>query len=81
MSEDEEMQPVAEEDTIQDEEIQPSEEENSKTPTKKQLKKGIIFLSSLPPYMNVSQIRELFNEYGKVGRVYLQLAEKGSYPF
>lgn len=81
MSEKEEMESVSEENIIQDEEIQLSEEENKKNPTKKQLKKGIIFLSSLPPYMNVSQIREIFSEYGNVGRVYLQLAEKGSYPF
>lgn len=44
---------------------------------KKQPKRGIIYLSSLPPYMNVTRIREVFSEYGTVGRVYLQLADKG----
>lgn len=47
-------------------------EETNKTP-----KRGIIYLSSIPPYVNVSKIREVFSEFGTVGRVYLQLAEKG----
>lgn len=53
------------------------EQERSAPNTKKQPKRGIIYLSSLPPYMNVSQIREVFSEYGKIGRVYLQLDDKG----
>lgn len=77
MSEDEEIQSVSEEDTIENGEIRLSEEGESKNPTTKQRKRGIIYLSSLPPYMNVSQIREVFGEYGKIGRVYLQLSEKG----
>ncbi|KAL1513444.1 hypothetical protein ABEB36_002855 [Hypothenemus hampei] len=43
---------------------------------KKVSKKGLIYLSSIPPYMNVLQIREILGQYGKVGRVYLQLADK-----
>lgn len=39
-------------------------------------KRGIIYLSSIPPYMNVSKIREVFREFGNVGRVYLQLSDK-----
>jgi len=35
---------------------------------------GIIYLSSIPPYMNVTRIREVFGKYGTIGRVYLQLA-------
>lgn len=42
---------------------------------KKQPKKGIIYLSTIPPYMNVTQITEFFSDFGKVGRVYLQLAD------
>lgn len=38
-------------------------------------KRGIIYLSTIPKYMNVSMLREMFSEYGKVGRVYLQLAD------
>lgn len=44
--------------------------------TKKPPKRGIIYLSTIPPYMNVSKIREFFSEYGTVGRIYLQLADK-----
>lgn len=44
---------------------------------KKVPKRGIIYLSSIPPYMNVLRIREVFGEFGTVGRVYLQLAEQG----
>ncbi|CAH1130606.1 unnamed protein product [Ceutorhynchus assimilis] len=39
-------------------------------------KKGILYLSTIPPYMNVTKIREVFSEFGKVGRVYLQLLDK-----
>lgn len=50
---------------------------HSKECVKKQPKRGIIYLSTIPPYMNVSQIREYFGQYGKVGRVYLQLHNQG----
>lgn len=40
-------------------------------------KGGLIYLSTIPPYMNVSKVREIFEQYGKVGRIYLQLADKG----
>ena len=39
---------------------------------KKTRKRGIIFLSTIPPYMNVAKIREIFSEFGEVGRIYLQ---------
>lgn len=45
--------------------------------SKKKPKRGIIYLSSIPPYMNVTRIREYFGEFGTLGRVYLQLAEPG----
>ncbi|XP_043499626.1 activator of basal transcription 1-like isoform X1 [Polistes fuscatus] len=41
----------------------------------KKKKSGIIYLSSIPKYMNIIMVREMFSTYGKVGRVYLQLAE------
>lgn len=43
------------------------------TNTKKR-KKGIIYLSSIPKYMNVTKVRELLGEFGKVERVFLQPA-------
>lgn len=46
--------------------------------TKKEPKRGIIYLSSIPPYMNVTKIREYFGEFGTVGRVFLQLADTTS---
>lgn len=55
-----------------------SEEETpgtSKVQLKKEPKRGIIYLSSIPPYMNVTQIREYFGQFGTLGRVYLQLAD------
>ncbi|GJQ82815.1 hypothetical protein Trydic_g13517 [Trypoxylus dichotomus] len=42
---------------------------------KKPPKRGIIYLSTIPPYMNVTKIREVFSEFGTVGRVFLQLAD------
>ncbi|XP_025997518.1 activator of basal transcription 1 [Solenopsis invicta] len=41
----------------------------------KKFKRGIIYLSTIPKYMNIIMIREMFSAYGKVGRVYLQLAD------
>ncbi|XP_050429672.1 uncharacterized protein LOC126838922 [Adelges cooleyi] len=40
----------------------------------KKKKKGIIYISSIPKYMNVTKLRELLGEYGEIGRVYLQPA-------
>lgn len=41
---------------------------------KKIKKKGIVYLSSIPKYMNVTKLRELLGEYGEIGRVFLQPA-------
>jgi len=43
----------------------------------KNVKRGIIYLSTIPKYMNITMIREMFSAYGKVGRVYLQLVDNG----
>lgn len=40
----------------------------------KRRKKGIVYISSIPKYMNVTKLRELLGEYGEIGRVFLQLA-------
>ncbi|XP_044762019.1 activator of basal transcription 1-like [Coccinella septempunctata] len=59
-----------------------AEENNSPGPSKssedvkKKPKRGIIYISSIPPYMNVTLIREYFGEFGELGRVYLQLQDK-----
>jgi len=44
---------------------------NLGTPGKRK-KPGIIFLSSVPPGMNVSQTISFFSDFGRVGRVFLQ---------
>ncbi|CAH1967004.1 unnamed protein product [Acanthoscelides obtectus] len=53
-----------------------NEAEETSDPPKKPPKRGIIYLSAIPPYMNVTKIREYFSEFGTVGRVYLQLMDK-----
>lgn len=46
-------------------------------PTISKKKPGIVYLSSIPPGFNVSQTTQFFNNYGKVGRVFLQPDTKG----
>ncbi|XP_026275641.1 activator of basal transcription 1 [Frankliniella occidentalis] len=43
---------------------------------KKKEKRGIIYLSTIPKFMNVTKVREIFGEYGEVDRVFLQPEEK-----
>lgn len=38
----------------------------------KKRKKGIIYISNIPKHMNVTRLKEILSEFGKVGRVYLQ---------
>ncbi|KAJ9593396.1 hypothetical protein L9F63_015100 [Diploptera punctata] len=44
---------------------------------KKKKKCGIIYISTLPKYMNVTKVREIFGSYGEIDRVYLQPTETG----
>lgn len=37
----------------------------------KKKKPGIIYLSTLPPYMNISKLRQLLGKFGEIGRSYL----------
>lgn len=46
--------------------------DSGKVLKKKTKKRGIVFLSTIPPYMNVAKIREIFSKYGEIGRIYLQ---------
>lgn len=39
--------------------------------TAKQKKKGVVYLSRLPPNMKPQKIRHLLSDYGEIGRVYL----------
>ncbi|KAH8411633.1 hypothetical protein KR215_007695, partial [Drosophila sulfurigaster] len=38
----------------------------------KKRKKGIIYISNIPKHMNVTRMREILSDFGKVGRIYLQ---------
>ena len=35
-------------------------------------KAGIIYLSKIPPYMTVKRLRQMMEEFGEVGRIFLQ---------
>lgn len=39
-------------------------------------KKGIIYISQIPKHMNVTIVREMFESFGEVGRIYLQPDQK-----
>lgn len=39
---------------------------------KKRKKRGIIYISSIPKFMNVTILREMLSQYAKIGRVFLQ---------
>jgi len=47
-------------------------ENNSVEVAKKKSKPGIVFLSTIPPKMNVKQIREYFSKFGAINRSFLQ---------
>ena len=46
--------------------------------TKKKKKSGVIYLSALPKFMNVTKVRDIFSLYGETGRIFLQPAETGN---
>ncbi|CAG0883610.1 unnamed protein product [Darwinula stevensoni] len=52
------------------------EEEGQKR--KRKERPGIIYLSTIPPTMRVNTIRKVFQEYGIVGRIFLQPEGSGS---
>ena len=35
-------------------------------------KPGIIYLSSVPPYMKPNKMRNIMSQFGEVGKIYLQ---------
>lgn len=44
---------------------------------KKAKRSGVIYLSTIPPGMNVAKLREILSGYGKIGRIYLEPDKKG----
>ncbi|CAH0724525.1 unnamed protein product, partial [Brenthis ino] len=74
-----EMDRVPENGSVYDSDGENSNSENGSKKLiikKKTRKRGIIYLSTIPPYMNVAKIREIFSEFGDVGRIYLQSSNK-----
>lgn len=59
-------------DTDSQDSISKTSDSGKVTNKKKTRKRGIIYLSTIPPYMNVAKVREIFNQFGEVGRIYLQ---------
>jgi ESF2/ABP1 family protein len=45
--------------------------------THRKRKSGIVYISTLPPHMNVTKVREIFSLHGDIGRVFLQPADTG----
>jgi ESF2/ABP1 family protein len=69
------MEQDDEEDQEQESGSQPNSEneEQDKPQIKKKLrKKGIIYIGSIPKHMNVTICRELMEQFGAVGRIFLQ---------
>ncbi|KAG7169905.1 activator of basal transcription 1-like [Homarus americanus] len=61
---------------MEEQNVPPSHSEGS--PFEKSVKKrkpGIVYLSTIPPNMNVTKIREYFGKFGELDRVFLQAAE------
>lgn len=62
------------------EEMESDAEEESKRDLKEEQKKlykpGIIYLSKIPPKMNVKQVRDYFSQFGEVKRSFLQPESK-----
>lgn len=49
-----------------------SDIQTSESPSKPCNKYGIIYLSSIPVGLNVTLLRQIMSEFGKVGRIYLE---------
>ena len=44
----------------------------------KQQKRGIVYVSRIPPGMTPAKVRHIFSQFGEVGRIYLQPKDKES---
>lgn len=81
---DNEMQSSSEEDeAMEEDEVDASTQPGSSKPRttsessgvskpEKKKKRGIIYVSSIPKYMNVTILREMLGHYAKINRIYLQ---------
>lgn len=55
-------------------EVDETYEEESRTKTKstRDVVPGLIYMSFIPPNMTPFHVRQMFEKYGEVGRIYLQ---------
>lgn len=63
---------------INDPQDEPEEMDQVVEVKPKKKKSGIIYVSSIPRHMNVAILRELFSEFGAVGRIFLEPDKKFS---
>jgi RNA recognition motif-containing protein len=72
-----------EEEVEEDIEEEEDEIEDEKAENAKRRKPGLVYLSTIPPRMNVQQLREYFARFGEIGRVYLQPEDRkfGSFTY
>ena len=47
-------------------------EETRSTRKAKETNPGVVYMSRLPPFMKPAKIRNIFSQYGEVGRLFLQ---------
>ena len=47
-------------------------EETRSTGKTKETNPGVVYMSRLPPFMKPAKIRNIFSQYGEVGRLFLQ---------
>ena len=50
-------------------------DEAEETPSRRKTKEtnpGVVYMSRLPPFMKPAKIRNIFSQYGEVGRLFLQ---------
>ena len=60
-------------DDSQDGEQEQDDEEDVDLELTKKKKPGIVYLSTIPPRMNVQLLREALTPYGEIGRIFLQV--------
>lgn len=65
---------MEENDPISEDDLETAEP-TVKLKTLKKKKPGIIYLGSLPPYMNVTKVKDIFSKFGTLGRIFLQPVE------
>ena len=47
-------------------------EDKKKVKLRKKITPGVIYLSRIPPLINVKKIRDIFSEFDEIGRIFLQ---------